>query len=451
MAKVKFCSYISFLIIYIFLNLHLITPVQAIEIIRDTELENFTDEIITKLLGFNKLESADLKIYFINSNEINAFVTGGKNIFINTELIIEADDYREYAAVLAHELAHIIGGHIFKTSIEVSNLSDKALPIYLLGILGAMTGSADVGLAGIMVGQASVSDGFTYYSRTQEASADQAAVRILCDNGIDASYLINFLKKLEKKEISNQGDTKNYKSTHPLVKDRIEWINLSLQNNKNCKHSINPKLEKQFQLLKAKIHGFTHSHKETLAIYNSKNKAEDLYAAAVSKYFKGDHNSSIKNLKVLVEKYPNNPYYKELLGEIYYANNDYEKAFLYQKEAINEIGEINDLYFMILGNYLLAFNDNDKKKESIRYLKKSIQLNSNNAYSWYLLARAYAETGNIALANYATAERYFLVGERSLSFNFAVKAYKNIEKNTPEWYRSYDLIEILEKEVSTNR
>ena len=40
-----------------------------------------------------------------------------------------------------------------------------------------MAGSSESGLAGIMVGQASISDGFAFYSRTQEASADQAAVK----------------------------------------------------------------------------------------------------------------------------------------------------------------------------------------------------------------------------------------------------------------------------------
>ena len=67
-----------------------------------------------------------------------------------------------------------------------------------------------------------------------------------------------------------------------------------------------------------------------------------------------------------------------------------------------------------------------------------------------LLARAYAMIDNLPLANYATAERYFLIGDRSLSYNFAVKAIKNIEEFSPEWYRSSDLIKILEKEVSIN-
>ena len=67
-----------------------------------------------------------------------------------------------------------------------------------------------------------------------------------------------------------------------------------------------------------------------------------------------------------------------------------------------------------------------------------------------MLSRAYAQIGSTPLANYATAERYFLTGERKLSYDFALKALKNIEQNSPEWYRSNDLIEILKKEVSNN-
>ena len=437
----------KFFIKFFFIFYFLFSQSNAFEIIRDTELEQFTDEIISLLLKSSNLESEEFKIYFVKSDQINAFVTGGQNIFINTELILAANDYREYAAVLAHELAHILGGHIFNTSIEISNLSDQALPIYLLGIIGMITGATDAGIAGVMVGQASVSDNFSYYSRTQEASADQAAVKILCDNGIDGKYLIEFLKKIENVNESYALDENNYRSTHPLVQNRIGWINSSLKNYNNCDYNINRIFKKKFELLKAKLHGFTHSHYETEAIYNS-TKDVDLYATAVSNYFQGNHTKSIENMKQLINKYPSNPYYNELLGEIYFANNDIDSATFYHEAAINNIDKVNDLYYMMMGNYLLTFDETNKSAEAIINLKKSLLINSENAYAWYLLSRAYAQTGSITLANYATAERYFLIGEHELSYEFAVKALKHIEENSPEWYRSNDLIEILQKEVS---
>ncbi len=425
----------------------MLTHASALEIIRDTELEQFTDDVVSKLLKTNDLKVEDFNIYFIKSDQINAFVTGGKNIFINTEIIISANDYREFAAVIAHELAHIIGGHIFNTRLEISNLSNRAFPIYLLGIIGMITGATDKGLIGVMVGQASVNDGFTFYSRTQEAAADQAAVNILCKSEIDGKYLINFLNKIEKLEKHNSIDEQSYRSTHPLIQNRIVWINSSLNSIDNCKFNGDIKMQERFELLKAKLHGFTHPYLETEAVYNSSSDV-DLYATAVSSYFQGDHSKSIDNMKELIRNNPTNPFYKELIGEIYFANNDYINAVNSQKSAIELIDQANDLYFMMIGNYLLNFEKKKQSLEAIEYLKKSIHLNSSNAYAWYLLSRAYAQTGSIPLANYATAERYFISGERQLSYEFALKALKHIEEYSPEWYRSNDLIEILKKEVS---
>tara|TARA_A100001011_G_scaffold375819_2_gene437768 strand:+ start:1572 stop:2918 length:1347 start_codon:yes stop_codon:yes gene_type:complete len=441
--RVKALLISNILILCIFSN-----SLKALEVIRDTELEEFTNDIIKILLKDSTLETNDINVYFINSNEVNAFVTGGKNIFINTELIIQANDYREYAAVIAHELAHILGGHIFRTSEEISNISGKAMPIYLLGILGLITGATDAGFAGVMVGQAAVSDTFTYYSRTQEAAADQKAVSILCKSMIDAQYLSSFLESL-KSVTSIETKSNNYRSTHPLPQDRINWIQLALKNSNKCDFEINKELEDRFNLLKAKLFGFTHSYDETKAVYST-NKNIDLYANAVSSYLNGDHDQSIKNLKLLIKENNNNPYFKELIGEIFFINQKYDEAIYFQNGAISNLNSDNDIYMMMLGNYLLSTKDKENIDESIFNLKKSIQLNPKNAYSWYLLARAYAYIDNISFANYATAERYFLIGEKTLSYDFASKAIKDIKNNTPEWYRTYDLIEILKKEVSTN-
>ncbi len=445
MNRVKSLFVLSILFFFTLNN-----SIKALEVIRDTELENFTSDIIKILLAEGNIEEEDINIYFINSNQINAFVAGGKNIFINTELIIQAKDYREYAAVIAHELAHIIGGHIFRTSEVISSISDRAMPIYLLGIIGLITGATDAGFAGVMVGQATVADTFTYYSRTQEASADQKAVSMLCNSMIDASYLASFLESLEALSPNIDSKSENYRSTHPLPQDRISWIELALSKTEKCNFEIDTELEKRFNLLKAKLFGFTHSYEETKAIYNS-NDTQDLYANAVSSYLNGNHKQSTENLKKLIESNNKNPFFKELIGEIYFVNQNYDEAIYFQKNAINNLNGNNDIYMMMLGNYLLSTEERAKVEKSIHYLKQSIQLNSQNAYSWYLLAKAYAYLDNVSFANYATAERYFLIGEKKMSYDFASKAMADMVKNTPEWYRTYDLIEILRKEVSTNK
>ena len=413
----------------------------ALEIIRDEELEKFTKELTAELLTDNNLNIEDINFYFINNKEINAFVTGGKNIFVNTGLITQADDYREYQAVIAHELSHIIGGHIFNTSVEIQNLSSKALPVYLLGIIGILAGSADTAITSIMIGQASVQDGFTYYSRNQEAYADQAAINLMCSNKVDASYLRGFLEKLDRKTLDSFSAENYYRSTHPPLDSRKEWINISLKN-KKCEYDKNQFLQEKFNFLKSKLIAFTYSKQEVKAIYNSESD-RDLYANAIISYLSGNHSESISILNKLINQKPDNPYFRELLGEIYFAKSDFDNAIKNQSIAIELINEPSDLYFMMIGSYLIALENQESKNDGIKNLKKSVFINPKNTYSWYLLARAYAETDNLPLANYATAERYYLIGERGLALEFAQKSINSIEKNSPEWYRANDLMSII--------
>ena len=414
----------------------------SFEIIRDVELENFTKKIVTSLVRDSEINLDEINYYFIKSKEVNAFVTSGNNLFINTEILISSNDYREYAAVLAHELAHILGGHVFRTKQEINNLGSRAFPIYVLGILGILGGSADAGMATLMVGSASVQDGYTYYSRNQEASADQAAVKLLCNNKIDGRYLIEFLNKLEK-SIPYSPEQTSYRSTHPTISERTTWIESSLRNkNNDCRFNQNKNLQNEFLFLKAKLFGFTHSNDETYAVYQS-DKDIDKYAKAVASYLSGNHNDSIDLLKQLIDNNPKNPFFKELIGEIYFSKHNYELAIKNQHDSIRLLNEESDLYYMMIGNYYLANTDETDHPGSIEFLRKSLRLNPKNTYSWYLLAKAYAETGNLHLAEYATAERYFLTGNYGMAREFAVKSLKNIEKNTTEWYRANDLLNII--------
>ncbi len=436
MNRIKLFILIAFSYIFILNN------ASSLEIIRDVELESFTNKIVSSLLKNSEIQPEDLNYYFIKSNEINAFVTGGNNLFINTEIIVSADDYREYASVLAHELAHIIGGHVFRTKQEIGNLGSKAFPIYVLGILGILGGATETGMATLMVGSASVQDGFTYYSRTQEASADQAAIRLLCDSEINGKYFLDFLNKIDMNS-SYSSERTSYRSTHPLVSERTTWIESSLLNQyKDCDYNIDETLQNEFLFLKAKLFGFTHSGKETYAVYNSKNDT-DKYAKAVASYFSGNHNDSLNFLDELIRNNPTNPFFRELIGEIYFSKHNYQRAIENQEVSIELLNKESDLYYMMIGNYYLADTNEESRIKSLKYLKNSLRLNPKNTYSWYLIAKAYAQNNNIPLAEYATAERHYLTGNYEMALKFVIKSLKNIEKNTSEWYRANDLLNII--------
>jgi predicted Zn-dependent protease len=194
----------------------------SLELIRDTELESYTKDILYKLTVGTDIDPKEVKIHFINNRDINAFVINSKDMFINTGLITASDNYLELVSVIAHELSHMTGFHVSRTKSEIARLSKKALPVYMLGIFGALTGSADTAIASMMVGTASVEGGYLSYSRTQESSADQGAIRLMCQNSINARGLISFFEKLEKAE-NSLINFSPYNQTHPMTKERYEF------------------------------------------------------------------------------------------------------------------------------------------------------------------------------------------------------------------------------------
>ena len=416
--------------------------IYAFELVRDVELEEFTKEILLPLTRASNLADNRIDLYFIKSKEVNAFVTSGQAIFINTELIIQSDTYSEYLGVLAHELAHINGGHISRTKNQISDLSERSMPIYLLGILGILGGETDAGIAAMMVGSASVQDGYLYYSRTQEAAADQSAIALLCKSKQPVTGLENFLRILERSDLENSKDFQ-YKTTHPQTIDRYSWIKSSYKKYPNCQNVLDLKLQKRFQLIKAKLLAYTHSQDEVLAIYKNKNNAYDNYALAANYFFNGDKNKSINIISSLIKNDPFNPFYHELLGEIYYTLGNYDLAIYEQRKTMQLLSKNNDLHLMMLGSYLLAESSKESIIDSISALNKSLAINKTNSYAWYLLAKAYALNDNLALAQYASAERYYLRKDKPLALNFAKKAIKNIDKDTVEWYRANDLIQLI--------
>lgn len=413
----------------------------SLELIRDTELESFAKEILSTLASGTDIDPEEINIHFINNRDINAFVINSRDMFINTGLITAADNYLELTAVIAHELSHMTGFHVSRTKSEIARLSKNALPVYMLGLFGALTGSADTAIASMMVGTASVEGGYLSYSRTQESSADQGAIRLMCQNSINARGLLSFFEKLQKTE-GNLINFSPYNQTHPMTKERYEFAKSSLAKYGGCNYEKNLHFEKRFNLLRAKLIGYTYDPKEVNAIYNKSN-TEGLYALSVSSYYREFSDKPLALLNQLIKEDDENPFFHELLAEIMFSRKDFKGAINEQKKAIKYYEGESDLLYMLMGKYLK--HDSEMQKEAIKYIKSSLRVNNNNTYSWFLLADLYSKD-DLPRAHYATAERYFLLGNYPMSYKFTVKSLKEIEKNSPEWYRANDLLNIITRE-----
>lgn len=181
------------------------------------------DHIVTEYVnrvGQNVVRNSDARVPFtikvIESDEINAFALPGGFFYVNSGLILAADDEAELAGVMAHEIAHVAARHGTKQESKGQLVSFAALPlIFVAGPIGYGIQQA----ANLLVPLT-----FLSFSRGMEEEADYLGVQYLYKTGYDPSAMVRFFEKLQAQEKAKPGSMSKLFSTHPATGDRIRKV-----------------------------------------------------------------------------------------------------------------------------------------------------------------------------------------------------------------------------------
>lgn len=158
----------------------------------------------------------------VDTDEINAMAAPSGFVFISRGFLKQLSDEDELAAVLAHEIGHVVLGHGV-AAISQANLTEAVTLVgrEVAAQQGGAATQAVVGLFGESVGEVVETLTSKGYSRRQEYAADQYAVELLSRVGYDPGALDRVLLKLEKLERGGDG---GWLTTHPAADDRREEL-----------------------------------------------------------------------------------------------------------------------------------------------------------------------------------------------------------------------------------
>lgn len=414
-------------------------PAMAQSLIRDAEIENtirgYSDPIFTAA-GLNP---KDVQIYIVNDKSLNAFVTDGQKMFLNTGIILEAKAPNQLKGVIAHETGHIAGGHLARSTQAERSAMVPAYISIALGIAAIAAGAPDAGAALLASSQQFALLSFFTYTRIQEASADQAALQYLEKTHQSGQGLVDFFEKFRYNEVMSDARKEPYFRSHPLSGDRILALQSKLSksdyaNTKDTQEEID-----QFKMIQAKIFGFVSTSEQTYLKYNYRdNSKPSLYARSIAFYRAPDLQMAVSTLNKLLVQEPNNPYFNELMGQILYENSKSKDAISYYEKA-TQLAPKESLLYVGLARAYIAQNDKLSYEKADIALKSAIRFEPENSFAWNQLAIVADRQGKAGLARLATAEEAFTLGDFARANRFSQVAMKNLERKTPEWQRASDI------------
>lgn len=188
---------------------------QEVRISGNSLLNNYIQELGMKLAVNSDRPNLPYTFQVVEDKSINAFATVGGFCYVNTGLLLTAENEAELVSVIAHEMGHIEGKHLIKQMREQALISGIA---------------SSTGLSKSKAAQIGVQLALNLpRSRKDEYDADSRGLKILTRSKYAQSAMVSFMKKLEK----NSGSIPTILSTHPGAKDRV----LSLQKQINNKPS----------------------------------------------------------------------------------------------------------------------------------------------------------------------------------------------------------------------
>ena len=432
---------ICFSFLYIFKN----AEANNLPLIQDAEIETVIKKWAEPILIAANLNPESINFYFINNNSINAFVAGGQNIFINIGLIIKAEDHNALLGVIAHEAGHISGGHLIQTNKAINRAQNTTIIATLITAgLMAISHSKNLNIKGISklatIGPSIAERNFYKFSRENERFADSAAIKYMKAVNRPIKPLANLLNKIGKQELLHENRQDPYLRTHPISRDRIAQIMNETKNEIKSDEYRNTQEKIQYNRIVAKIIAFTNPPGKTLLLYPKNNfSIEARYARSIAYLRLPDFDKGIKEISSLIKEYPEDPFFPELLGQMYFENGELFESIQMYERAINKIPN-NPIILLALSRAQVEFGNTEEILKAKSHLKSLLNIQEKNIAAWRLLSIVEARLDNIELAQLASAESYFLLNEYRLAIQFAEKARELFKKNSPNDIRAQDII-----------
>ncbi len=418
--------------------------------IRDTEIERLLEDYSGPIFEAAGLGADRVRMRIIRASSFNAFVLDGRNVFMNTGTLTQAETPGEVIGVIAHEAGHIAGGHLAGLRAKIKQDQTRLLLMKILGLGALVAGAASndestqnvVGGIGRAITTGSdplVLRSILSYRRVQESAADQAGISYLNATRQSARGMILTFERLADQELFLTQGGNEYTRSHPLPRRRIAQLRQLAAQSPYYGRSDPPKLQERHDLMRAKIAGYLDPPSVVFNQYQRNDRSLPArYAQAIATFRSAGIDAALPRVDALIAARPRYPYFHELKADFLIKGGRARDATGPLETAIKLSGG-SSLMEVRYAQALQARNRSGDADRMIRVLRKALA-EERVPLGYHLLAKAYWSQGREADAYLASAQAHFGEGNLSDAKRFAKRAQAKLRKGSPKWVQADDIV-----------
>ncbi len=424
-----------------------VAPATAAGLIRDAETEDLMRDYARPIFQAAGLSAQNIRIHLVNNKAFNAFVVDGQNMFFNVGALTSSKTPNMLIGVLAHETGHIAGGHLARLRSNLKKAQGLALVLNILTMGGAVgaaaTGASDVGQVSQGAGQlgnATIQRIMLRYQRSEEAAADQAALRYLNATRQSARGMLQTFEQFADQGLASLRFVDPYLQSHPMPQTRIAQLRHLAKRSPYYNKKDPPALQLRHDLMRAKLIGFLEPANTVNSLYpRSDQSLPARYARAIATYHSEGILRFLPKINALLNEQPKNPYFWELKGEFLFKSGRPKEAVVALRKAVS-LHRRSGLMRLSLAQAELATNRRSDLLSAIKNLKQALVQERESAQGFRLLAQAYGRLRKVGHAELASAHAYLFEGKLRYAKAQAARAKSRFKKGSPEWIKADDII-----------
>lgn len=185
-----------------------------VDLVEDRQALAYVNRVGRRIVAQTEMANLPWTFHIVADREVNAFNTPGGHVYVNSGLVLAADDVAEFAGVLSHEIAHGVARHA----------TEQLTQAYGLNILASLALGENPKVYEQILAQVLGGGALASFSRDAEREADTLGVRYMYEAGYDPDGMVRIFEQLLQKRRRQPGTVEKFFATHPLTENRIRAV-----------------------------------------------------------------------------------------------------------------------------------------------------------------------------------------------------------------------------------